>query len=138
MIRHYQPLHEVQDAAKVESLVEAFRTGQHVPAIAVAGDTALTGTHRIAAFAEAWDRWNRGDDGWDIEEPTLDTVEVSDEDYRNACELIGLEHHTDTRDYNLFIAALHAVTEDDALKAAIADQCYDYEGLSKTELARYA
>lgn len=135
----YAPLHPVCDSAKFAALVESFRRGRPVPAVAVQGETALTGSHRTAAHQAAYRSWSRGEESWEgAPEPTLETVEVSDDDYLAACQSLGVEHHDEVRDYDLFAAALYAVTGDEALKEALADQRGDFESYSAADFARYA
>jgi hypothetical protein len=133
------PLHEACDMAKLAALVESFRSGRPVPAVAAQGDTALTGSHRVAAHEAAWRAWSRGGAGWeDAAEPTLDAVEVSEADYLAACRTLGVETHRDVEHYDLFAAALHAATEDEALRAALADQRGDYEDWTAADFVRYS
>lgn len=139
MTATYTPLHEVCDRAKFAALVESFRLGRPVPPVVVQGETALSGSHRVAAHAAAWRAWDRREAGWeDSLEPTLDTVEVSEEDYAAACGLLGIAWHRDVEHFDLFAAALHAATEDEALKAALADQRGDYGDYAADDFARYA
>ena len=133
------PLHGVRDPAKLASLVESFRTGRPVPAVVVQGETALTGSHRIAAHEIAWRAWSRQEEGWDdTEEPTLEMVEVSEDDYLAACRLLGISHHDEVEHFDLFAAALYTATEDDAVKAALVNQRGYYEDATDAEFARYA
>lgn len=135
------PPHEARDRSKIAALIESLRAGRLVPAVAVQGETALTGSHRVAAHERAWRAWSRGEEGWeDAPEPALDTVEVSEDDYLAACRLLGVGHHDEVRfeNFDLFAAALHAATGDDDLKAALADQRGDYEDWSDADFARYA
>lgn len=133
------PLHDVRDSAKFEALVESFRVGRSVPPVAVMDAAALTGSHRVAAHQAAYRAWSRAEAGWeDSAEPELETVEVGDEDYRSACGLLGIRHHDEVEHFDLFAAALHHATGDDALRAALADQRGDYEGCSGDYFAWYA
>lgn len=120
--------HPVCDKAKFDAIVEAFRLGLPIPPVAAMGETALTGSHRIAAQEFAARQWNAQADGWENSpEPILEAVEVSDEDYLAACELIGVEHHLDDpADLSRWVAALWCVTEDAELKACLADQRNEY------------
>lgn len=125
MTTTYNPPHDVEDWDKVRSLVEAFRRGDRITPIAVMGENALTGSHRIAAHDIAWRGWDRRGwdrDEWEGPEPVLDTVEVSEADYVAACNKLGVDHWQETPHWADWIAALYDVTEDDDLKAAIEDQ----------------
>lgn len=135
----FVPPHEPRDGAKFAALVESFRTGRPVPPVAVQGDTALTGSHRVAAHRAAYRAWSQGKEGWeDAPEPILETVEASDDEYHAACRLLDVEHWTDVEHLDLFAAALHAAAGDDALKTALADQRGDYEDWTTADFARYA
>ena len=119
----YLTPHDVQDRAKFDALVESFRLGHPIPAIVVCGETAVTGSHRVAAHLAAHKLWDRGADGWeDSVEPTLDAVEVGEDEVDAACRRIYADHYTDVRHHNEFCEALYNVTGDDAVKAALADQ----------------
>jgi len=135
----YTPLHGIRDRAKFAALVESFRAGRSVPAVAVYGDEALTGSHRVAAHQAAWRAWSRIEEGWeDRPEPILEAVEVAEDDYRAACSLLGIASHGEVEHFDLFAAALHAATLDEDLRAALADQRGDYEGDTAADFARYA
>jgi hypothetical protein len=138
-MKHITPPHEVRDSEKLASIVESFRLGRPVPPVACQGPTALTGSHRIAAYEAAYESWDAGEEGWeDSPEPALETVEVSDEDYIAACKLIGHDPYEDIKEFSLFAAALHEATEDGNLKSALADQMTDYEDFTAADFARYA
>lgn len=133
------PLHDVCDRAKFAALVESFRAGRPVSPVVACGDNALTGSHRVAAHEAAWRAWSRQEEGWeDSVEPALDTVEVSEDDYVAACRLLGIDHHGDVEHFDLFAAALHSTTDDDSLRAALADQRGDYEDWTVSDFTRYA
>ena len=106
---YYNPPHEVRDVDRLEAMIASLLGGKCLPPIVVIGDSALTGSHRI----EAWSQCDM--------EP--DAVEVSDADYIQAMESIGLDAEYDTiGDYNEICAALYRVTDDGDIKAALADQ----------------
>lgn len=134
---YYEAPHGVTDNAKLASLIESFRRGCPVPPVACQGYTGLTGSHRIAAYNAASKLYGEQAPGWEESpEPELETVQVSDEDYLAACRLLDVDRHG--RDCNLFAAALYSVTDDPALRAALADQMGEYEGETIDTLARYA
>lgn len=133
------PLHGIRDTTKFESLVESFRIGSPVPPVAVMGESALSGSHRIAAHQAAFRSWSRGEEGWEgAAEPKLDTIEVGEEDYLSACRVLGIDHHGSVEHFDLFASALLRVTSDSRLKECLADQCGDYEGCSDGYFAWYA
>jgi hypothetical protein len=122
---HYQPPHEVTCEDKLASLIEAFRTNQDITPIAVQGDFAFTGSHRIEAHRQAYELWNTEAAGWDREktqEPVLEAIEVDDETYLAACAREGVEHHEQIGDYDAICSALYDATDDAELKAALEDQ----------------
>lgn len=133
------PPHEARDRSKLAALIESFRAAHSIPAVAVQGEVALTGSHRIAAHESAWRAWSRQEEGWEgAPEPALETVEVSEDDYLAACRLLGIGHHDEVEHFDLFVAAMHAVTGDDDLKMALADQRGDYEDATDVDFSRYA
>ena len=137
-MKTYSTLHEVTDWVKFAALVESFRLGRPVTPVVVQGVTALTGSHRIAAYEAAWRAWSRGERGWEnAPEPILYVIEVSDEDYLAACHLLDVSSHDEIMDFDLFTAALYTVTEDGDLKEALADQRGDYENWTKIDFDRY-
>lgn len=120
MIRYIAP-HDPVDQAKLAILTTAYRTGQPVTPVVVGGDVAFTGSHRLAAYWAAFEEWAQDEDG-DLLEPELETIEVSDEDYRAACDLLDISWHVDATDAVEFAEALYNVTGDEDLKAALKDQ----------------
>ena len=109
MARTYEAPHEVRDEALLESMIQTLRNGGELPAIVVTGDTALTGSHRIAAWAEC-----------DIDAVA---VECPDELYVAALESLGLDIYDSVNDYNEFCAALYDVAGDyPGLQDALEDQ----------------
>lgn len=121
----YNAPHEARDNDKVNALVEAFRTGQEITPIVVQGETAFTGSHRIAAHLKARQLWNDGAAGWeDASEPELQAVEIDDETWERACEMRDVEHLDELGDYNELCQALYDATEDDDIKSALEDQCW--------------
>lgn len=124
-MRTYNPLHPVTDPAKVESMAAQIKRGESLPPIVVHHDDCVTGTHRSAAYEqanrEAEADWESGE--WDRADLVMPTVEVSSREWLLAmlvldqpCEC-GYEHNT-------FCAALHAITDDDDVRAALADQTH--------------
>jgi hypothetical protein len=132
----YNPPHAVLDKQKLAEIIESFRLGKPIPAVVGQGYAALTGSHRIAAHDAATKLYNDRATGWeDSPEPTLDMIEVADADYQAACRILDVESH---HDLNLFAAALYCITDDEQLKAALADQRGDYEDETVDTLPRYA
>jgi len=106
---HYSAPHEVKDQEKLAQMVATLEAGESLPPIVVMGYTAITGSHRIAAYE------NVG------EEP--EAVEVTVEDYRAAMSALWLDPDTDDiKDYSAFCDALYKLTSDATLKAALEDQ----------------
>ena len=94
----YQPIHEVQDESRLASMRAALARGETLPPIVVCGDVALSGTHRLAA--------------WDAEGVEPVAVEVTDDEYRDAVTVIGLDPDwDDVRDYDELVDALRDVTD---------------------------
>lgn len=137
MATTYNPPHQITDAAKLEAMIETIRTGGELPPVVVNGYTALTGSHRCAAYAEARKRQLRGEDGWDDvligDQPAVD---LSNADYQRACLTLGVQYH-DKFDCNTFCAALYASAADDAVRDAVEDQIHDEE-LSERDERRAA
>lgn len=105
------PLHEPYNAAKVAELADALRAnGWQGAPIVVAGEQAVTGSHRIAAATRLWNQ-----DGIEVEIPR---IEISD-----LCELYGLDWDAITAeyDYDLYEAAT-------ALKHKLPREVVDYLG----------
>ena len=94
----YEAPHAVRDAKKVAGMVAAIKRGEELPAILVIGETALCGSHRLAAYAEA------------CVEPVVCGLE--DDDYIRAIRHMGLEPGDEIGDYGDFWAALRAVGAD--------------------------
>lgn len=106
-----EPPHEITDRTKAANMIRAIRSGGTLPAVLVIGDIGLTGSHRIFAC--------------NATDTEVETVEVSDLDYRRACYALDIDTHTDCAELNLFIGALWAVTEDTEVKALADDQRHD-------------
>jgi hypothetical protein len=77
-MKTYNPPHSPTDAAKLATMVEQIVFGHDLPPIVVSGETALTGSHRIAAYmrAERDERVER--------DLVIPAVEVSDIDVKRA------------------------------------------------------
>lgn len=101
----YNPPHKATDRNKLAALVRAFRRGDEVQPIVYNGESAITGSHRIAAAR--------------IARVDVPAVECTELDYRRAAYVAGVDH---SEDCNLFCSALAAVTEDAAVRAALEDQ----------------
>ena len=117
--------HQIEEAGndKFSSLVESFRTGRAVTAVVVYGDNAICGSHRIHAFNTAVELWENDAEGWEnTEEPVLEIVELSDEDFTAASEHGGVDSLFDCCDYNDICAWVLEVTEDQDVIKALADQ----------------
>lgn len=102
----YNPPHKATDRNKLAALVRAFRRGDEVQPIVYNGESAITGSHRIAAAR--------------IARVDVPAVECAELDYRRAAYVADVETHGE--DFNLFCSALAAVTEDAAVRAALEDQ----------------
>lgn len=102
----YTAPHKATDRSKIAGLVRALRRGESITPVVVLGDSGITGSHRIAAG--------------EIAKIEIPTVECSELDYRRAAYAAGVETHDEN--FNLFCSALLAVTDDESLKAALADQ----------------
>lgn len=89
-------------------MIEALRAGSELPSIVVRCTTAITGSHRLAA--------------WDAEgiEPTV--IEISDDDNREACEALYVDYLYECCDCDMIAAVLFEVTDDDDLRDALKDQ----------------
>lgn len=136
---HYNPPHAVARNASVESLVESFRLGRPVPAIAVYGEQAITGSHRIRAYDLAWTDWSRDSSGEGPEnEPEIDVVEVPEIDIRNALLLIDKAYLCDVSEWHMLAQAIYLVTDDEDVKSALEDQRHDYEGWTLAHFVRYS
>jgi hypothetical protein len=118
---NYIPPHQPTDKAKLASLVEAIKSGAKITPVVVCGDIALTGSHRIAAFALA-----------KVSPPVIGIEEIT---LKKALILCAAKDISETS-HNLLCAALFAVCDGDA-KDALADQCHD-EAVSRREAARVA
>ena len=90
----YEPPHEVRDTAKLAAMIATLEAGGELPAILVTGETALCGSHRLAA--------------WEACELPAQVVELDDDDYCAAMEHLGLDPvYDDTpADLDDFFAAL--------------------------------
>jgi len=112
--------HEVRDQEKLSSMIDTIVSGSHLPPVVVLGDTAFTGSHRIAAYLAVEKMIDN--DEIDIYVDEIPHVEIEDADYCSAMEDMDLEPGDDISDYNDFCAALYSITDDDGLKAALEDQ----------------
>ncbi len=119
----YTPPHAPENEEKVASLIEAFRVGAKITPVVTQGLFAICGSHRIAAYEEAWQRWDMEEPGWENSpEPELDVVEIDDETWERACEQNGVEHLDDLWDFNDICRAVFDATDDEEIRSALADQ----------------
>ena len=108
---YYNPPHDAINQMKVDRLVAAMQQGQALPPIVVYGCDALTGAHRIEAHRQIGEN-----------APPLETVEIDDDLYLAACELLGIEARGET-DPGSFVTALHVLADNNQdLRAALDDQ----------------
>lgn len=109
MTTTYQAPHEVRDAVKLAAMVDALRRGESLPPVVVEpnGVRAITGSHRLAAWAALG------------MEP--DALELTDDQYRAACEYYGVEY-LDELDMEDACRAVYETCGDEAIRAALADQ----------------
>lgn len=105
----YEAPHEVRDRAKLAAMIEVLKTGGSLPPVVVCGETAYTGSHRLAAWAAC--------------DMDAEAVEIEDDDYVAAMKLLGLDPmYDDCRNLNELCEALYQVVTDEAVKAALEDQ----------------
>lgn len=121
-MRTYNPPHKAHDDAKLASMMAMLRQGIDLPPIVVNGETALSGSHRIAAYQAAQKRRESLDLAWEDVPDRIPAVELSDADCQAAADYLGVEYLTDARDCNEVARAIHVTTTDPAVRAAIADQ----------------
>ena len=116
----FAPPHGARDAARLEALVAALLSGVEITPIVVDGDTALTGSHRIAAQRAAW-----GDLPGDA--PGLRYIDACDE-VAEVCDALGWTDGVEDRDellealHELAVERSHDSTWYAQLAAALADQ----------------
>jgi hypothetical protein len=116
----FTPPHEARDFEKLNGMIKTIIDGNDLPPVVVLGDTAFTGSHRIAAYITVDDMAENGD--VDIYIHEIPHVEISDDDYCNAMIDMGYEPGDDICDYSDFCRSLYAVVGDDIIKAALNDQ----------------
>jgi len=106
----YRAPHETRDSEKLESMIATLRAGKQLPPVVVIGDVAITGSHRLAAWA-ALDM-----------EPNV--VELSEGDYIAAMDAhFGPDWQDyEIGDYNAFCTTLYEITQDSDVRAALQDQ----------------
>ena len=124
----YNPPHSPTDQAKLSAMVEAIIAGAELPPIVYVGETALTGSHRIAAYmrAERDERIER-----DLRIPA---VEASDIDLKRALVACGVKW-MDMAEHNVLCHALMSVTDSGDVRAALADQTHG-DHASRAEIER--
>ena len=89
----YESPHEVTDQTKVHRMIAHLDAGRGLPPIVVSSDQALSGTHRLAAYAAL-----------DISD--FPVVEVSDDVLADAYEELGLEPGDFIVDYDELLLVL--------------------------------
>ena len=94
-----------------------------IPAVVAYGDSAICGSHRIAAYNDAIEYWENDEDGWQsVEKPELEVIYISDAEFEAASKLGEVDSLFDHPDYNDICAWVFEVTTDTDVKAALADQ----------------
>lgn len=98
-------------------MIESIIAGNDLPPIVYVGETALTGSHRIAAYmlAEQDERLDR--------DLCIPAIEASDIDLKRALVVCGVKW-SDMAEHNVLCHALMSVTRDDEVRAALADQTH--------------
>jgi hypothetical protein len=105
----YFPPHETMDQEKLQKMIKHLESGGELPPVVVAGEYAFTGSHRLRA--------------WEACEEEPNTIEISNQDYRAAMDLLDLDwRYDEPNELNEFCAALYSVTDNDAMKKALEDQ----------------
>lgn len=108
-MRFFEPPHTVQDAQKLEKMINVIENGGELPPILLCGEKALTGSHRIAAYNYA--------------ETEVPHIEIEEELYVDAVKAMGLDPiYDEVRDYCELAEKMYELTDDDEIKAALADQ----------------
>ena len=108
-MKYYNPPHEVRNQEKLQSMINTLGNDGDLPPIVVLGEDAITGSHRLAAWAAC-----------DME---AETIEIEDEDYVAAMNYLGLDPVYDSpMDMNQLCAALYQVIDDEDVQTALADQ----------------
>ncbi|WP_455387504.1 hypothetical protein [Petrachloros mirabilis] len=121
-MRTYNPPHKAQDETKLAEMIGALQRGENLPPIVVCGEQAFCGSHRIEAYNRAYRLRESLDEAWELVPQEIPVVELSDEDYRSACEYLDVEYLDEAHDYNEIATAIHETTTDDEVRAAMADQ----------------
>ncbi len=121
----YRTPHTPDNKVKLASMVAAIKSGETMPPLVVIGETAITGSHRIAAYDAANSLVEAStDDDWDSALPIeIPTVELCNDDYTQGMIAIGLDPSVDDpREFNDLCTAIYSLTDDCDVKAALADQ----------------
>jgi len=121
-MKTYNAPHGPNNDAKLAAMMETLRRGEHLPPIVVCGEQAFCGSHRIEAYRRAWRLRDSLGEAWELVPDDIQAVELSDDDYRAACTLAGVEYLDDLRDYNEIATAIYETTTDDEVRQALADQ----------------
>ena len=94
----YQPIHGIENKAKLASMLAALARGETLPPIVACGEIALSGTHRLAA--------------WETSGVEPQAAQVTADEYRNAMTALGLDPDWDViRDYTELVDALRQITD---------------------------
>jgi hypothetical protein len=105
----FNPPHEIRDEKKLQAMIDTLNNGGSLPPIVVIGESALTGSHRLAAWLEC--------------DMDPDYIEITNDEYYKTMESLDLDPIYDNiDDYNQFCAALMEIVEDDAIKETLKDQ----------------
>lgn len=130
-IQELTPPHEPRNMDKLDAMIETLRTGGTLSrVVADCHYNAYTGSHRIAAYIEAYDRWNSLCDGWDDEPIELDVEFIDEATYDKAMDYLGIDTSDEWSwlgqggDFNDVVKAIFECTDDEDIKAALADQIY--------------
>ena len=74
----YELPHDITSYQKLNAMIAHLENGKDLPPILVIGDTALSGSHRLVA--------------WAVCEMKPDVIEVENEEYDAAVEHVGNDH----------------------------------------------
>lgn len=108
-MKTFNPPHEVTDFSKFESMTQTLKDGGNLPAVVVAGENALTGSHRLAA--------------WIACDLDAEYISITDAEFNSAASHIGIDPMYDVvEDYSALCEALYHIVNDDDVKIALKDQ----------------
>jgi len=134
MKQTYNPLHDVQDQNKFKQMVEALRQGETLSPIVADGDDLLTGSHRYAAYVQAWNNWNDEEPGWqETPEPYVQILEVDEQEMLSTYLVMDVSPDL-WKDSHMVPTTLYEITEDTEIRAALKDQrAYERPNLDDVE-----